>query len=189
MKSEKVIKENFLRNFLLTLLFIIFFGTAVYAVVFYLNIHKPLDTHYSAIITILTDIRESLVVKTFSIGAAFFILTAVGAGLLSLLYTHRIAGPLFRVRQSAKSIAEGRLDTVIKLRNKDAINAFAEAINRMTGSYGHKVTVLTHEIKELKEALAEIGTLIENNEETKTVLEKIHTSDKRIKEIIGGMKL
>ncbi|MBI4849974.1 MAG: hypothetical protein HY808_15605 [Nitrospirae bacterium] len=189
MKPEKVIKENFLRNFLLTLLLIIFFGTAVYAVVFYLNIHKPLDTHYSAIITIITDIRESLVIKTFSIGAAFFILTAAGAGLLSLLYTHRIAGPLYRVRQCAKSIAEGSLDTVIKFRSRDAINAFAEAINEMTGSYGHKVTELALEIKRLKGSLTELGTLIDNNEETKTVLEKIHSSDKRIKDIIGGIKL
>jgi len=186
-KPSKVITNNYLRNFLVLLLLVILVGTAISAAALYFNIHRPLNTHYSAIITIITDIKESLIIRTLKINLVFIFLIAAGVGLLSLLYTHRIAGPLFRIKTSAKAIAEGRLDTVIKLRQKDAISSFADTINEMTGSYSNRVSGLTNELQDLKATLAEYQSLINEGKENETTLKKINDIDKRIKELLNDI--
>ena len=186
-KPVKVLTDNYLRNFLVLLLLVILVGTAISTATLYFNIHEPLDTHYSAVISIITDIKESLIIRTLKINLSFVVLIAAGVGLLSLLYTHRIAGPLFRIKACAKTIAEGRLDTVIKLRQKDAISSFAEAINRMTGSYSNRAEGLTSELQDLKRALAEYQSSANEGKESETAVKRINEIDKKIQELLESI--
>lgn len=167
------------------MLLVILVGTAISAAALYLNIHRPLDTNYNSIISIITDIKESLVIKTLKINLVFVLLITAGVGFLSLLYTHRIAGPLVRIKSSAKAITEGRLDTVIKLRQKDAISSFAETINKMTESYRIRTAELTSAVQDLKTTLAEHQLLISEGKETETTLMKINDTDIRIQELLA----
>lgn len=188
MKPQAVIEKGFLRNFLFILLMIFITGTALSALVLYLSVHKPLDTHYSAIISIATGIRESIVATSIKTGIVFLVLIAAGAGLLTLLYTHRIAGPLYRIRQCTKSISEGRLDTEIRLRRKDAVTAFADSVNGMTQFYREKVSALSEELKNLEHAVSELDPSRGAVKDTKELRDKIHTIDRKIKMMLEELK-
>ena len=59
----------------------------------------------------------------------FFVLLFVG--LLSLLYSHRIAGPLFRIRSSIDMLAERKDIPPIRLRENDQFKDVAESLDKL----------------------------------------------------------
>jgi methyl-accepting chemotaxis protein len=48
-----------------------------------------------------------------------------------LVISHRIAGPVYRLEQDLKKIAEGNFSLRIKLRKKDELASIAEGINKV----------------------------------------------------------
>ena len=61
--------------------------------------------------------------------ALFFVLFFVG--LLSLLYSHRIAGPVYRIRSSIDMLVEGKDIAPIRLRENDQFKDVAESLDRL----------------------------------------------------------
>ncbi len=189
LKPTKIIRENYLRNFLLILLLIILVGTTVSAAVLYFNLHRPLDTHYSAILSIITEVRESIIINALKINLTFYLLIAAGVGVLTLISTHRIAGPLYRIQMSAKAITEGKLYTVIHLRQKDVISSFADSINEMTANYADKAGMIDTEVQQIKSSMERFKELREKNEDTESLSAEIAAHNNKIKEIIDTVKL
>lgn len=80
---------------------------------------------------------------------------------ICVFVTHTIAGPVYRMERVAKSIGEGDLTNVIKLRPKDELKDLADAMNEMTfGLRSH------------------IQTIKENTNKAKLGLERIKASGK-----------
>ncbi len=63
-----------------------------------------------------------------------FLLTMFATCLLSLLVTHRFAGPLYRFEQVLQRAADGDLPGVIQLRQRDELHEFAALLNRAFGT-------------------------------------------------------
>lgn len=189
MRPIEIIKKNYLRNFLCLLLLVLLLSTAVSAIVFHLNIHRPLNTHYSAILSILSDLKETLLIKTLKISTLFSFLAAIGLLFISILYTHRIAGPLHRIKSAAKAIGKGNLDTKIQLRSKDAIHHFAKSLNSMTESYRDRIRALSGSLDQLRDSITEIKSLTDHNKEMDSTLEKISDKNIEIHSYIDSIKL
>ncbi len=184
MSNLKLLNENYYRNFIAILLLILFIGTALSGLILYSNIQKPLDSHYSAILSVITDFKDSLMLAVIKVNIIFYSLIAVGVGILTLLYTHRIAGPLYRIQMSARAIGEGKLDTVTSLRRNDAVNPLAESLNNLTRNHSRRVSEITSEVQQLKTAIAEHRKLKDQNENAEVVEQEILSLDKRIKGMI-----
>ena len=188
-KPEEVIGKGTLTRLLVLVLCLFIISTVASALFLYLDIDRPLDSHYSAVLSIIAGIRESLVIHTIKIFAFSSILVVAGVLIICILYTHRIAGPHQRIKSYAKSVAEGRLDQKIGFRNKDVIHSFAETLNAMTKSYSERVTTLSSEMAQLKEAITEIKTQTGNDIDTKTAREEALDIDNKIRGFLKGMKL
>ena len=188
-KPSGVIKKGYLTRFLLPVICVFLFGTAISSIYLYLDLYRPLTTHYSAILSILTEIKESLIINTIKINAFFYLMVFLGIVILGIIYTHRIAGPLHRIKLYAKYISEGRLDTSIKFRRKDAIHKFAESLNEMINSYSNRITAIDSDIQQLKEAITELKSLTEKGENKEVALKKAIDMDSRIKNLLNTIKL
>lgn len=145
--------------------------------------------HYSAVISIVSDIHETLISRTLKINVLFFVLITAGILILGILYTHRICGPLKRVQIFAKAVSEGRLDTRLSFRGKDVIHPFGETFNNMTEAYSNMVRRLATETKELKAAVRELESLSEEGRDIGPGIEKISEIDKKIKEVLNKIKV
>jgi methyl-accepting chemotaxis protein len=186
--EDQINKEHPKRLFILLLgVFILF--TAASAVYLYLDIYKPLSTHYSAIVSIVSDIHETLIVKTLKINLLFFALIAAGILILGILYTHRICGPLKRIKIFAKAVSEGRLDTRVSFREKDAIHPFGDTFNDMMEAQSNTVKKLSAETKELKSAVRELKTLSDEGKDIGSGMERVSEIDKRIKEVLNKLQI
>jgi nitrogen fixation/metabolism regulation signal transduction histidine kinase len=191
LKPTEVIRKGYLTRLLLLILCVFFIGTAVSSIYLYLDIYRPLNTHYSAILSIITEIKETLIIRTLKINAFFYLLISAGIVILGILYTHRIAGPLHRIKLYAKMVGKGRLDldTDIKFRHKDAIHSLGKSFNDMTKSYSNKVTMLISEIQQFKDAITELKSLTEKGEDTEIAMKRVLEQDSRIKKLLNTIGL
>ncbi len=84
--------------------------------------------------------------------------------LLGLFFSHRIAGPLYAMRQKLKEMAKGRIPTTVRLRKNDLLQTFADEMNEV-------LSTLSHRRAEVETALNEINA--GNHEACKRRLEKL----------------
>ncbi len=73
---------------------------------------------------------------------------------VSIFVSHKIAGPVFRFEESARTIANGDFSLRIRLRKGDELHDLADAFNRMTES-------LESIVKENNAVLGRMTTLLE----------------------------
>jgi methyl-accepting chemotaxis protein len=184
-----MIGKSYLPGLIFAALGIFVFSIAISALLLYLDIYQPLDTHYSAVLSIITDVRETLIIKTLKISGISSLLIILGLMALVIYYTHRIAGPLYRIKVCAKSIGEGRLGTKVKFRTRDVIHPFAESLNDMTDRYSEKVRSITLEINELKSAVIELKSVAEDGNNTEAALKKALDKDSQIKGLLDSIKI
>lgn len=67
--------------------------------------------------------------------------------------THAIAGPVYRMEHVARSIGEGDLTNIIKLRHRDELKDLADSMNEMTMGLRNKVISLKEGVESVKESL------------------------------------
>ena len=77
---------------------------------------------------------------------------------VTVVVSHRIAGPLFRFEKEMKTIGQGDLTKKVVLRSHDQVSAVADAMNHMVSALHGKVVVIQKEAKSIRHSLAERKT-------------------------------
>jgi len=77
-------------------------------------------------------------------------LTILVLAFLSLRLTHHIAGPVYRLEQSMKSMAKGNLSLRTAFRQKDEFVELADALNELGDSYSARLRELEEQLGNLK---------------------------------------
>ena len=181
---KSVIAEKGFKKLILILLGLFFLSSLISALVLYKNLQTPISPHYGAAHMILTQVRESLAVKTITINLIFFILIAIGIILLCILYSHRIAGPLFKVKQYAATLGEGRFEERIRFRKKDAVHDLADVLNETAKACQDKKERFRADLKELEEGLKALSAVSDKPGEQAKVINNLLAIDAKIREEI-----
>lgn len=90
-----------------------------------------------------------------------FAIILIAVVLHSTLVTHRVAGPLFKLRGALRKIGDGDLSQHIRLRRTDYLREEAEVVNAMTDTLRRKFSAVKDEQTALESALKEMGHAIE----------------------------
>jgi methyl-accepting chemotaxis protein len=183
------VKEGDFKWLLLTIFGIFLVFSLVSALVIYERLHVPLSPHYGATISLLTQVKESLLITSIAINLIFWILIAVGITLLGIFYSHKIAGPLVRVRRYAATLAEGRFDQRISFREKDVLHPLATALNEVAEGYEGREKRFACQLEELQDALLSLGSLSDRSPEKIELMQRIRELDKRVKVDSQELKL
>ncbi len=84
--------------------------------------------------------------------------------ILSILITHTIAGPVYRLEKVAAEIAEGNLTISTRLRPKDELKELADAFNEMTSRLAARLRAIRQAVDEAEATgakdLAEVRALL-----------------------------
>ncbi len=84
------------------------------------------------------------------------LLSIFASGLLSVFVTHKLAGPLFRIEQVLRGVAEGNLPLAVRIRRDDDLQEFARLLN---GAFGKITSALTEIHKLQARAVHELTAL------------------------------
>lgn len=82
--------------------------------------------------------------------------------LLGLLFSHKIAGPVYRIEKSIEEIAKGNLALKVKLRKGDEFWDLADMINIMTGNLNGSIKSNKEMVLEIQKSLNEIKKVFSN---------------------------
>lgn len=147
---------------------------------FYLLANKQLSTEYYKAHSTLKYVMEKLLpwlllVNLFAILVALF---------FAIFYTHRIAGPIYRMQEDLKKIAQGKLTTQVKTREKDQLKELESEINKMTERFKHDLQSMKEEWLKLDGKLMKLEEYAKakglSDSELRQTLEEIKSSKEDI---------
>ncbi len=103
---------------------------------------------------------------------------------VSLLFPHTIAGPMYRIEKELAEIGKGHLCKNIKLRKRDELNDLVDTINVMTGG-------LRDKIKTISDISGQIGELAEKaaDKDHDETMKKIKLANANLQEAVNKFTL
>lgn len=92
---------------------------------------------------------------------------------VTLLISHKLAGPVYRFEEDLKLIGNGDLTKIIKIRGKDQLVELAENLNKMTASLHNKVLDIQTDLKDIVESASKQNAPVELIEGLNYLYQKI----------------
>ena len=156
--TSEVIKKGHSLQLVLKSLIIIFLMAAVTVFILYFSLGREMtERSYGESYRIIASLRDEILNKSVLIYVSTFAIIAIGIAVLTLLYSHRVAGPLFRLEMFSRKIASGDFTELVRFRKGDLIHPLAEDFNTIISMYGDVVGQTDAKIEKLKGSLAEVG--------------------------------
>lgn len=111
----------------------------------------------------------------------------------SIFITHKVAGPVYRLKRSIAQVAHGDLGVVIRLRRGDDLKDLAEHINILIANMRTLVSTIKTDYDKLSETLRDLEQKIEKKTlpeaSGKEMIQKIQASRKNMEELIKKFKI
>lgn len=128
--------------------------------------------HTKVIVKPTSDFIRPLLILTVLIVTVF---SAVVVLFLTLIVSHRIAGPVYRFRKDLARISEGYFENPFQIRRKDQLRELAESLKTMTNTFKWKVVFLQQANRRLNSLLHHEGSLSpENLKQVRDVVRQIN---------------
>lgn len=155
LKSSRQI-ERFSARLLFKMILLVLASVSLAGTVLFVLSLTPIAPSYVEAIFSVNSYKMELLRKSLYIHSIFTALMLAGVIVLSLVYSHRVAGPLYRIRIVARTMAAGRLDEPFTIRSKDVVHSLADIMNEISQKYGQKHQKLSGELDVLHEGLVKL---------------------------------
>jgi len=128
-------------------------GLLLTGIILYFSSHQPLGPSYQASFARLAQLKHEMLIKSASIYFLLMVFTISGVIFITVLYSHRVVGPLVGLTRIIKAIAAGDFTQAARLRKKDAITSMADALNDMRDACREKLQNISRKTEELQTLL------------------------------------
>ncbi len=147
------------------------------AAVLYVLFNRDLTASYLSAHLAIRNVRDMLLPTLAAIDVGVFVLSAV----LMLFYTHRIAGPAYRLGRTLREVAAGRLPSEVRLRKGDYLEDLAAETNHLLAALREEAHSLEQDVLLLEAALAplENGLPPEEREALRAALGRVRAHAER----------
>ena len=148
------------------------------------------EGYHSSLATVQA-IRKVLFWRTVVLYGVILLLMIVSMAVLHLLYSHRIAGPAYRIGREAEKIARGNLTCNVTLRRKDSLADIRESLNDAACRYRARVTAIQDSLAVIEEQTRAVHDLIRRGGDAaalRQAAEEITNSVKNIERGLSGLR-
>lgn len=187
----EIINRHFRIRFVVVIFLILILALSISSAFFYYHTNKDLGETYKNKIYTITQFKTTIISATILIFIPPVIVAAIFIIISIVLYTHRIVGPLVRIRAITQQISEGNLDVFIKFREKDAIKPLADALNNLIARFKEKDSGLSEVIEDMRKDADILYQSIEKGDSAATadIKKELLKKNGEISNIISGIKL
>lgn len=109
-------------------------------------------------------------------------------GVISIFISHKVAGPLFRIKKALSQVTKGDLSVVIKLRKWDDLKDLADHVNGLIEELRTFVNTLKNDYDLLSDYIQDLEQKIEKKalteESGREIISKVQASRKNIEEAL-----
>lgn len=154
---------------------IVLIGIVLSGVVLLWTLPSDLGEGYHNVQATLRAIQQVLFVR---IAVAYSVTTLVvllAMAILHLLYSHRIAGPAYRMTQDAARIAEGDLSRTIRFRQSDNLLDMADSINSVVMQFRDQINQIQQTLTQIEQQTDSLDTLIRSNGDNSAIQQTFET--------------
>lgn len=139
--AQRLIGHDFHLHFGARLLVIIVAGVMAIAGMFYYFVLKNQGRTYHEAKYIVYQMKTEILPLLFAsyYTAAILGLITLAVAVICLIFSHRIAGPIYRLEKSIDALGEGDLAVHVKFRDYDALGPIADETNVAIRRLNHKV--------------------------------------------------
>ncbi len=182
-ESSQVIESSYLRNVVIKCFFIFVAGLIATAAIFYVMMQQPIGPTYGAGFKMLAALQQDIFYKSILIYASTVLLVIICIIVITLLYSHRVAGPVYRLTLFARQLRDGNFQSGVNLRRSDVVQPLAGEMNLMSEKFHRTLNDINWKIDELEQLTDKVG------KDEKEKLAKIEERAEKIANIISQFKM
>lgn len=188
--SEHTITRRYYRRKLFTYTLLIMLTGALCAAAGIIGLlPATLGNRYGVAITTMRMIEKSLVPNVVAVYAVMTGFTLLAVAVLHLYYSHRIAGPAYRLAREAEEIGRGNLKASFKLRKKDSLTDVAEALKESAAKHRETVVQIDRQLALLEEQARTISGLSQEEGGKEALLQAVAEMTSTVKNIERGLSV
>jgi methyl-accepting chemotaxis protein len=119
---------------------------------FYVLANRELSTEYYKAHSTLRYVMQNLLPWLLLVNLVGILVTLF----LAVFYTHRIAGPAYRIQQDLRKIGQGILTTRVKTRRKDQLKDLESEVNKVAQEFEQGILQVKESLLKLEGSLADL---------------------------------
>jgi methyl-accepting chemotaxis protein len=183
--SLRTIPRSYLNGFVLKNALLFACGAFLAAAAF--DLFSPEQgTTYAESYNLIAELNSGLINRSLALFSFTMLLMIAGIILISIAYSHRVAGPLHKLGIHTKKIASGKFAESVRLRKNDVVHALADDMNDLSGRFRVLLVQVEVKTRQLEDSLddlgqsdppqndpGEIGTISERIDELRELLAQI----------------
>lgn len=193
--SSSLLERAFKIKFGLKLCLFTLIGGAAVVALLYLSLARGLGGTYTEAIYTIYDMKIRVLPLIFASFYSVLILGLVTAAIaaISLLFSHKIAGPIFRMEKNLEAIASGDLTVNTRFRGLDQLSVLADELNTMVRSLNHASRSAAESLDALRAAEDSLRALLDMDDppesEVKAAIASLLAAVEAVKKIASGIKV
>lgn len=143
---------------------------------------------YADSFKLIAELDRVLVTKSLTLFSFILLLILCGIVIISIAYSHRVAGPLYKLGMHSRKIAAGDFTEAVRLRNNDVIHVLASDLNNLSSHYRDRLAHLQAKTRELALVLENTKKQAPPQDQTRTFNEFSERIDE-IRDLLNQIKL
>ncbi len=151
-RRQYFVQKNFQFKFILKFCIVLLIGIIISIGLLCLFSMNTLTSSFEQSKLVIKNTASAILPNVFLSHLIALVLITLLAIVVTLLISHKLAGPLFRFQKELKEIGEGNLTQVIKLRKNDQITAMADSLNQMRTDLQNKILGIKEEVEQIIES-------------------------------------
>ncbi|MDD5758640.1 MAG: methyl-accepting chemotaxis protein [Desulfobulbaceae bacterium] len=155
--TTQVISKSYMSGLFLKCGLFFTAGLLLTGIILYFSAHQPLGPTYQESFSRLAQLKEEMLMKSIITYCLITALILAGVVFITVIYSHRVVGPLVGIKRVVKAVTAGDLTQAVHIRKKDAIQPMATALNTLIDSYRLKIQLIDQQVKSLQDSLNRPG--------------------------------
>lgn len=182
MKPLNIINTALRTKLIIAIILILAFVVLSSVGFFYYYTDQELGETYAQKVFALPQFKTIIVRNSLYIYTVFALVATVGIAAIVILYTHRIVGPLVRLKRLMGQMSEGNFEEVVRFRKGDAVHRLADALQDVAIRYKERRGIIRDLIHEMHRDSIEMQELVKKGD-IKAAEDKRQNIEKKAEDI------
>jgi len=154
--SLRTIPRSYLNGFVRKNALLFACGAFLAAAALYL-FYPEQGATYAESYTLLAELNSDLINRSLTVFSFTMLLMIAGIIIISIAYSHRVAGPLHKLGIHTKKIASGKFTESVRLRSDDVVHALADDMNDLSVRFRGLLVRVEIKTRQLEDSLDDLG--------------------------------
>ena len=151
-RRQYFVQKGFQSKFILKFCIVLFIGIIISVGLLFLFSQNTLTSSFEQSRLVIKNTASAILPSVFLSHLIALVLITLLTIAVTLLVSHKFAGPLFRFQKDLEDIGSGNLTKVVKIRKNDQVKAMVDSLNQMRENLQEKILDIKEEVEQIVES-------------------------------------